>query len=127
MSYHLEKCGSAQRYFNINVKSNHKVTIVFHHIISYDSSLIMKELSKFNFEINVKPNGLEKYMTFTINNKLNLIDSFRFLNSSLDILLKSLGQDGFKYLSLEFDKNVLDLLKQNNFSDFENVKELINN
>ena len=87
----------------------------------------MKELSKFNFEINVKPNGLEKYMTFTINNKLNLIDSFRFLNSSLDILLKSLGQDGFKYLSLEFDKNVLDLLKQNNFSDFENVKELINN
>ena len=44
-------------------------------------------------------------MNFTINKKLSFIDSFQFLNSSLD----SLGKYDFKYLSQEFDKNVLHL------------------
>ena len=35
-------------------------------------------------------------MSFIINNKLNLIDSFQFLNSSLDSLVKNLGKDAFK-------------------------------
>ena len=30
----------------------------------------MQELEKFNLEISVIPNGLEKYMSFTINNEL---------------------------------------------------------
>ena len=72
----------------------------------------MKELRKFNLEITVIPNGLEKCMTFTINNKLIFIGSFRFLNSSLDSLVKSLSRYDFKYLSPEFDSNVLDLVKQ---------------
>ena len=36
----------------------------------------MLELGKFNIKISVTPNGLEKYMSFTINNKLSFIDSF---------------------------------------------------
>ena len=72
----------------------------------------MKELRKFNLKIIVIPNGLEKYMTFIINNKLIFIDSFRFLNSSLDSLIKSLSRYDFKYLSPEFDNNVSDLVKQ---------------
>ena len=39
----------------------------------------MQELGKFNLKISVIPNGLEKYMTFTIDNKLSFIDSFQFL------------------------------------------------
>ena len=35
-------------------------------------------------------NGLEKYMSFTINNKLSFIDSFQFLSYSLDSLVKNL-------------------------------------
>ena len=72
----------------------------------------MQELGKFNLEINVIPNILEKYMSFTINNKLSFIDSFQFLSSSLDSLVKNLDKDNFKYLSQEFDNNVLDLVKQ---------------
>ena len=30
----------------------------------------MQKLGKFNIKINVLPNGLEKYMRFTIDNKL---------------------------------------------------------
>ena len=44
----------------------------------------MKELDKFSLEISVIPNGLGKYMSITINNKLTFIDSFQFLSSSLD-------------------------------------------
>ena len=61
----------------------------------------MQELGNFNLEINVIPNGLEKYLSFSINNKLLFIDSFQFLSSSLNILVKNLNKDDFKYLSEE--------------------------
>ena len=73
----------------------------------------MQELGKFNLKINVIPNGLGKYMSFSIKNKLSVfIDSFHFLSSLLDSLVKNLGKDDFKYLSQEFDNNVIDLVKQ---------------
>ena len=94
-----------------------------------DSQLIMQELGKFNLKISVIPNGLEKYVSFTINNKLSSIDSFQFLSFSVDTLVKNVNEDNFKYLSQEFEKNKLDLLKQKGFylyeymSDFEKFKE----
>ena len=101
---------SAHRDCNINLKLNQEITIVFHNLKNYDSHLIMQELGKFNIKIRVIPNGLEKYMSFTINNKLSFIDSFQFLKSSLDSLVKNLNKDDFKYLRQEFDKNKLDLV-----------------
>ena len=68
-------------------------------------------------------------MSFTINNKLSFIDSFQFLSSSLDSLVKNSTHDDFKCLSQEFDNNVLDLFKQKIFyfyeymSDFEKFEE----
>ena len=75
----------------------------------------MQELGIFNLKINAIPNGLEKYMNFSINNKLTFIDSFQFLSSSLDSLVKNLNRDNFKYLSQEFDNIVIDLIKQKEF------------
>ena len=92
----------------------------------------MQELGKFNLKLNVIPNELEKCMSFSINNKLSFIgfiDTFQFLSSSLDGLAKNLSKGDFKYLSQEFDNNVLDILKQKCFysdeyvSDFERFKE----
>ena len=103
--------------------------MVFHKLKNYDSHLIMKELGKFNLKKNVIPNGLEKYMSFSINNKLSFIDSFQFLSSSLYSLVKNLAKDDFKCLSQEFNNNVLDWDKQKGFnpneymSDFEKYKE----
>ena len=51
-------------------------------------------------------------MSFSINSMLSFIDSFQFLRSSLDSLIKKLGKVDFKYFSQEFDNNVLDLVKQ---------------
>ena len=63
---------------NINIKLNHKIPVAFHNLKNYDSHLIMQELGKFNFEINI-PNRLEKHMSFiNSNNNLVFIDSFQF-------------------------------------------------
>ena len=87
--------GSENRDCNINVKLDHKIPVVFHNLKSYDSHLIMQELDKFNLKVNVISNGLEKYMSLSIINKLRFIDSFQFLSSSLDILVKNFGKDNF--------------------------------
>ena len=60
---------SAHRDCNINHISQPK---------NYDSYLILQELGKFNLKINVIRNGLEKYMSFTINNKLSFLGNFNF-------------------------------------------------
>ena len=66
-------------------------------------------------------------MSFSINNKLSFIYSFQFLSSSLDSSVKNLNKDDFKYLSQEFDNNVLDLEKGfyscEYMSHFEKLKE----
>ena len=53
-------------------------------------------LGKFNLKISIIPNRLEKYMSFTINNKLSFIDSFQFLSSSIDSFVKNLNKNDFK-------------------------------
>ena len=93
--------------------------MVFHKLKNYDPHFIIQELGKFNLKINVIPNGLEKYMNFSINNNLSFIDCFLFLSSSLDSLVKHLNKDDFKYLSQEFDKNVLDLVKRKKLYPYE--------
>ena len=66
----------------------------------------MLEIDIFNLKINIIPNGLEKYMNFSINNKSSFINSFQLLNSLLNSLVKNLSKDDYKYLSQEFDNNV---------------------
>ena len=61
----------------------------------------------------------QKHTSFSIYNKLSFIDSFQFLSSSLDSLVKTLVKDGFKYSRQDFNNNVLDLVKQKGFYPYE--------
>ena len=54
-------------------------------------------------------------MSFSVNNKLNFLDSFQLLSYSLDNVVTNLGKDDFKFLSQDFNNNVLDLVKQKEF------------
>ena len=61
----------------VKVKVSHdlrlskKVPIIFYNLRGYDDShLIMQESEKFDAEISVIPNGLEKYMAVIINKSL---------------------------------------------------------
>ena len=81
--------GSAHRDCNINLNLNKKVPVVFYNLKNCDSNLIMQEPDKFNLKINVILNEFKKYVSFTINNKLSLIENFQFLSSSFDTLVKN--------------------------------------
>ena len=66
----------------------------------------MQEVGKFNLKKKVITNVFEKYMNFSINNKLSFIESFQFISASLDNLVL----DNHKYLRQELDNNLLNLI-----------------
>ena len=103
--------------FNINLKVSNKLPVIFHNLRGYDSYLIFKELSKFNCNIPVIPNGLEKYMSFTLNKNIVFIDSLLLMSSSLDKLVKNFND--FKYLSGVFSGEQLELVKKKGVYPYE--------
>ena len=64
---------------------------MFHNLKGCDSHLIFHELNKFDVQIDVIPNGLEKQIAFTLNKNLVFIDSMQFISSSLEKLVKNLS------------------------------------
>ena len=109
--------GPAHWSCNINLKASKKLAVIFHNLRGYDSHLIVKKLSTFNCNISVIPNGLEKYMSFTLGKNIIFIDSMLFMNSSLDKLVKNLND--VKYLSREFSGEQLELVKQKGVYPYE--------
>ena len=97
---------------NINLGLTKNVPVIFHNLRGYNSHLIIKEIGKFDVGVSAIPNGLEKYMTFTINSNLVFIDRMQFMNSSLNALVKNLSDNDFKYLLEEFSTDLLELVKQ---------------
>ena len=100
--------------------------MIFHNLRGHHSHLIFKELSKFSCNINVIPNGLEKYVSFTLNKNIVLIDFILFINSSSYKLVNNLND--FKYLSdvLVYLSNEeqLKLVKQKGIHPYENMNNL---
>ena len=113
----------------INLKISKKLPVIFYNLRGYDTHLIFRELNKFDCKISVIPNGLEKYMSFTLNSNIVFIDSMLFMNSSLDKLAKNLSDEEFKYLSKEFSGEKLELVKKKGiypneyFNSFKKIKE----
>ena len=112
-----------------NLKISKNVPMIFHNPKGYGSHIIFKGLSNFNCKISVIPNGLEKYMSFTLNKNLAFIDSMLFMNFSLNKLVKNLSDEDFKYLSKEFSGKKLELVKKKAiypyeyFNSFKKFKE----
>ena len=111
--------GAAHYSCNSNLKISKKVPVIFHNLRGYDSHLIFKELSKFHDKISVISNGLEKYMTFTLNKDLVFIDSMLFMNFSLDKLVNNLSDKDFMCLSEEFSDEQLKLVKEKGVYPYE--------
>ena len=111
--------GSALSDCNINLKLTKNVLVTFHNLRGYDSHLIMQKIDKFDVKVDVIPNGLEKYMAFIINKSLVFIDRMRFMNSSLDALVKNLTDNDSKNLPQEFNGEQLNLVKQKGVYPYE--------
>ena len=62
-------------HWSCNIKISKNVPVIFHNLKGYDCYLIIKEVSKSDVKVSLIPNGLDKYMAFTINRNLVFIDS----------------------------------------------------
>ena len=111
--------GAAHWSCNVKLRLTKNVPVIFHNLKGYEGHLIMSEIGKFNVKVDAIPNGLEKYMAFTINKNLVFIDSKQYMNSSLEKLVKNLSDDGFKHLTQEFGSEDLKLLKQKDAYPYE--------
>ncbi|XP_076665017.1 uncharacterized protein LOC143367266 [Andrena cerasifolii] len=108
--------GPAHSECNLNYKNAFYIPIVFHNLSGYDSHFIIEEIATaFEGSVGVLPITKEKYISFTKNVedtadsdsrkciKLRFIDSYKFLNTSLDKLASFLSADKLKILRSEFE------------------------
>jgi len=114
--------GPAHSNCNLNYKNSFYIPIVFHNLSGYDAHFIIKEIATaYEGYVDVLSITKEKYISFTKhvdstkdNNeknfqkknsvKLRFIDSFKFLNASLDKLVSYLDKDKLKIVRSEFCK-----------------------
>ena len=71
--------------------------MIFHNLRVYCSHLIAQKIDKFDAEISVIPNEIEKYRASVTDKNLVFIDSIQFTNFILDELVKNLTDNDFKY------------------------------
>ena len=90
---------------------------------------MISKIGKFNKDIKVIPNNMEKYMAFMIDKNLIFTDSFQFMNRSFSNLANNLPKDGFYHTKNEFGSNNLELITKKGvypydyMDDFNKFKE----
>ena len=103
-----------------------KIPAIFHNLRGYDSHFIMQEIGavvkkyayknkkgeEVQMNINAIPNNMEKYMAFMLGNHLTFIDSFQFMSSKLEKLVKNLPSELLKYTTQEFKGKKLKLMSK---------------
>ena len=111
--------GSAHQDCNLKLQINPekiKIPVFFHNLRGYDSHFIMQQIGEIakkhgytnkrgeecHMSINCIPNNMEKYMAFMLGKHLVFLDSFQFMNFSLDNLVKNLPDEAFIYTDEEF-------------------------
>jgi len=109
---------------NLKLSLSDTIPVIFHNLRGYDSHLLMQVIGKFKRNINVIPNNMQKYMSFSIGreikyndktktvNNLKFIDSYQFMSSSLKTSVNNLrdgGLDNFHHTGKEF-KEFTDIL-----------------
>ena len=103
--------GSAHQECNLKLTLNPdeiKIPVIFHNLRGYDSHFIMQEIGAIvknhtfknkkgeekQMNINAIPNNMEKYMAFMLGKHLTFLDSFQFMSSSLENLVKNMTKCG---------------------------------
>ena len=128
--------GPAHSKCNINVTQNQSnfIPFIFHNFSNYDCHMFFKKLvdkknDKVNFDIIPKTN--EEYISITYG-CIRFIDSYRFLSSGLDSLVKNLDEDDFKILKKEIPDKWQYLNKKlaypyEYFNSIDDYKKLVHN
>ena len=80
------------------------IPFIFHNFSNYDCHMFFKKLvdkKKDKVDFDIIPKTSEEYISVTYG-CIRFIDSYRFLTSSLDVLVKNLDENDFKILKKEF-------------------------
>ena len=102
--------GAAHNSSNLRYRKPWFTPVIFHNLQNYDAHLFVKNLGKTEGDIRCIPNNEEKYISFTkkivvgcyidkegkeheIKHDIRFVDSFKFMASSLDALVKNLERD----------------------------------
>jgi hypothetical protein len=89
--------GPSHNSCNLNAKHPNFIPILMHNLSGYDSHFIVRELGNTPGSVHVIPNSEEKFIAFSKipedGVKLQFIDTYRFMPSSLDTLAKDLAED----------------------------------
>ena len=121
--------GAAHNSCNLKFRLPKFYPVIFHNLSGYDSHLFIKNLGKSEGKIDCIPNNEEKYISFTkeilvdkfinkegeekeVKRKLRFIDSFKFMATSLDNLVKNLPKESFKNLTEFYEGDQLNLIKR---------------
>ncbi|CAB3981335.1 Gastrula zinc finger [Paramuricea clavata] len=111
--------GAAHNICNLKYRITWKVPVVFHNLRGYDSHLIMQEIGKFKMNVNVIPNNMEKYISFSLGKNLVFIDSIQFMASSLEALVSNLSPEDFKIVGKRWKGEDFNLVTQKGVFPYE--------
>ena len=133
--------GAAHNKCNLKYCKPNYISVFFHNLSGYDSHLFIKKLDATKGDIDCIPNNEEKYISFsktiktgeyknkrgeTKNKNFKIVfkDSLKFLNSSIEALVKNLPKDGFKNLEKYFTPEQVKLLKQKEFFPYDYLEDI---
>ena len=119
--------GAAHNGCNLNYQVPKFIPVVFHNLSGYDSHLFIKKLR--SKKVSCIPKNDENYISFsadvivdkftdkqgkekTVTRSLRFIDSFRFMPSSLDALVKNLSEEQCTNLSKFYHSSQFDFLRR---------------
>ena len=86
--------GAAHSNCNLNYKLMERIPVFFHNLRGYDAHHIMSAIGKFKHKkLTCIPQNHEKYISFSLG-KLSFVDTFQFMSTSLEKLVKNLAGEG---------------------------------
>ena len=121
--------GAAHNSCNLKNRKPNFIPVVIHNLSGYDSHLFIKNLGFTAGNIDCIPNNEEKYISFTknievgifidkegktkpINHKIRFIDSFKFMDTSLDSLVNNLPETAFNNVKRYYTGDKFNLVKR---------------
>ena len=110
--------GAAHNECNLKCRKPLILPVIFHVLQGYDAHLFIKQLAKVPGDLSSIPTTEEKYITFS---KFIAVDQYYSKKQEIRFI------DSFKFLQTSLEKLVENLVKNKKPSDFKNLNKVIKN
>ncbi|CAB4031136.1 uncharacterized transposon-derived, partial [Paramuricea clavata] len=96
-----------------------------HYVLIKDvNRMLFSEIGKFKMNINVVPNNMEKYISFSLGKSLVFIDSIQFMASSLEALVSNLSPEDFRIVGKRWTGEDFKLVTQKGIFPYEYLDDI---